>query len=266
MSSSKEGISSAGRASSKAPPKSSSSEGISSADFSETFPPSLELSAGMSNSKLPSKSSRLGSLGFVFELSLLDDEDVGLFPSEASKSLSSSLRPSSAAGISSASSISGISSISESKSLISLRSFSCKDSSSTSLSLSSSGASKPAPDKSASSPISATEISSGSSSTISSSSSTGASSNIERSGISEDEPEPPSSEIAIGFNKSLKSGASKVGLGSVESFEDVDAGFARPAKSERSSSTGELSTSASISGIPRTKSSASFLSSTSFGM
>ena len=222
----------------------------------------------MSNSKLPSKSSRLGSPGFVFELSLLDDEDVGLFPSEASKSLSSSLRPSSAAGISSASSISGISSISESKSLISLSSFSCKDSSSTSLSLSlsSSGASKPAPDKSASSPISATEISSGSSSTISSSSSTGASSNIERSGISEDEPEPPSSEIAIGFNKSLKSGASKVGLGSVESFEDVDAGFARPAKSERSSSTGELSTSASISGIPRTKSSESFLSSTSFGM
>ena len=210
----------------------------------------------MSNSKLPSKSSRLGSPGFVFELSLLDDEDVGLFPSEASKSLSSSLRPSSAAGISSASSISGISSISESKSLISLSSFS----------LSSSGASKPAPDKSASSPISATEISSGSSSTISSSSSTGASSNIERSGISEDEPEPPSSEIAIGFNKSLKSGASKVGLGSVESFEDVDAGFARPAKSERSSSTGELSTSASISGIPRTKSSESFLSSTSFGM
>ena len=127
--------------------------------------------------------------------------------------------------------------------------------------VSSSGASNPPPDKRASSPISAIDISSGSSSTISSSGSS-CSSNIERSGISI--PAEASSGTLIGFKSDDKSGASKVGAGS-ELPVDAE-GFARPAKSDRSSSTGAASISASICGIPNTKSSESFTSSTSFGI
>ena len=126
-----------------------------------------------------------------------------------------------------------------------------------------SGSSKPPPASRASSPISAIDISSGSSSTTSSSASSG-SSNIERSGI------PASSALSAttGLRRADISGASKLGTGSAspDLSDFVAEGLTRAVKSERSSSALEISGSASITGIPRTNSSESFISSMSFGI
>ena len=73
------------------------------------------------------------------------------------------------------------------------------------------------------------------------------------------------SSVAIGFNNADKSGVSKDGASASFSPESFLLEELIPVISERSSSTGELSSIAAISGIPRTKSSESSFSGTPLG-